>query len=518
MAPQLVDAEIQNAIDDNSSHVTLRVSTKYELPATLEELIEGVGYVEQVLAWRLIINIPSAAFIKAMDDNIDQERLLSSFQDKSDAMKLEHASKLFDAGVSTEARERAQRIVNNEESSVSSKFAAILLMERIDFVQAVRTAAPQGACLRLHLDTTSRLCELTRKGPSYLKFYALIAKKAAELEFLVLQDYGLYMNWNMHAEAGDKLWKLQLIFERMRAYRRVAFKYNQCMRLVNYALNYSDRFVLPQALLRIVNSISSFISRLSQEGLDDLSAQYSRSALEVCRIAGKIAEAHGDELTASLAATTAPMTKYSETGDAIDWAREAISHIKDSEIRRGAVARLDDQIRAIAGEKTTFYIETTDRQVYENMAQGLGIDLLDESDTNAKLVRVGIADLDPSRVLKNCEHLFICLASQSTVSRLLRLQTANHKMIFCTLHKHGMCGLSLDQTYEHFKREYCDKCPDCTPRSAKWNYSSDWQQEENIRHRGVLKEFANSAGESVEDKEYFQEIERQSDGSVQDLE
>jgi hypothetical protein len=493
-APQLLASEIQIALDANISHVTLRVNVRNELPATLDELVEVVGQVEQALASQLIIETPAAVFLKSMGDSVDQELLIRSLQDKSDAFKLEQASNLFDAGQPAEARARAQRVVVNDESSVASKFAGILLTERIDFVQAIRTPAPQDVCLRIHLDTTSRLRELTREGPPHLKFCSLIARKAFELEALVLQDYGLFMNWNMHEEGGDKLWRLQLIFERMRAYRRVAFKYNQCVRLVNYAINYRHRFVLPQALLRIVNSISSFISRLSQEGLGELSDRYSASALEVCRIAAQIAEAHGDDLTLSLAATTAPMTKYSETGEAIDWAREAIGRIKDAKIRVRAVAKLEELIKVIAGDKTEFYIETTDQQIYESMARGLGIDMSDETDPNARLVRAGIADLDPSRVLKNCEHLFICLASQSTVSRLLRLQTANHKIILCDLHRYGVMGLALDHTYECFKREYCDKCPDCSPRSPTWRYSGEWQEEENARHRGFLKEFATKVG------------------------
>lgn len=493
-APQLAAREIQSALDANISQVTLRISVMNELPATLNDLIDSVGRVEQVLASRLIIETPSGVFLESTGENIDQERLIRSLQDKADAMKLEQASNLFDTGRSDEARARAQKVIVNDESSVANKFAGILLTERIDLVRAIRTPAPQGVCLKLHLDTTARLRVLARKGPAPLKFYALIARNAAELEALVLQDYGLFMNWNMHEEGGDKLWRLQLIFERMRSYRQVVFKYNQCMRLVNYAINNRHRFVLPQALLRIVNGITSFISRLSQEGLSELSDRYSASALEVCRIAAQIAEAHGDELTLSLAATTAPMTKYSETGEAIDWAREAISRIKDAKIRNRAVIRLEDQIKAIAGEKTEFYIESTDQQIYENMARGLGIDLSDETDPNTMLVRAGIADLDPSRVLKNCEHIFICLSSRSDVSRQLRLQTANSKVIFCDLHSYAVQGLALDQTFDHFKREYCDKCPDCSPRSPTWRYSGEWQEEENARHREFLKDFAARAG------------------------
>ena len=47
------------------------------------------------------------------------------------------------------------------------------------------------------------------------------------------------------------------------------------------------------------------------------------------------------------------------------------------------------------------------------MANAMGIDLTDENDPIARMVRIGIDDLNPERVLRDCEHI-------SVQARLLR--------------------------------------------------------------------------------------------------
>lgn len=46
------------------------------------------------------------------------------------------------------------------------------------------------------------------------------------------------------------------------------------------------------------------------------------------------------------------------------------------------------------------------------MAHALGIDLSNPSDPIVEMVNVGIADFDPTRVLRNCEHMFLTLGRQ----------------------------------------------------------------------------------------------------------
>src|ERR1051325_5939730 len=103
------------------------------------------------------------------------------------------------------------------------------------------------------------------------------------------------------------------------------------------------------------------------------------------------------------------------------------------------------------------------------MAAGLGIDLSDRSDADAALIRLGIRDLNPERVLRACEHLDARLGRYTnTVAEAMRLPTAGTKVMQCNLHRHALEGLSLDRLSKEFQRRFCDSCADKSPRPASW--------------------------------------------------
>ena len=105
-------------------------------------------------------------------------------------------------------------------------------------------------------------------------------------------------------------------------------------------------------------------------------------------------------------------------------------------------------------------------------------------------MKIGIADLDPSRILVNCEHIFITLGSHGLVAELLDMPTAGRKIIHCDLHRYAIQGLSLDRAYGSFKKKFCDGCSDGVPRSPNWQYSEEWQQIENERHMEFMESFS----------------------------
>jgi hypothetical protein len=162
------------------------------------------------------------------------------------------------------------------------------------------------------------------------------------------------------------------------------------------------------------------------------------------------------------------------------FAREAI---RRHEQRLGGVVHPDD-----------IYQHVTDEQIYQNMASAIGIDLADPDDQLAKLVRTAISDLNPSRVLRDCEHLFVTVRPMGLVAELLRLPTMGQKAVHCELHKYSVVGSTLDGAYRSFKRSYCASCPDKCPRPADWQYSPEWQEAENERHREYIENWQRPTG------------------------
>lgn len=489
-APQLMSHELQEIIARKSRNsITLRMPTANELPLTIDKLVETITQVEQVLASRLIISTPAPMFVASIDQHVDPEELTREFQDKGDFIKLIQAHRLSQTGHHSQAIEKAQRVYSNNDSSLMNKFNALLTIEAAKLMAAMVNQEPQQNYYRIKLATGRQLKQLTRKGPRLLKFHAIVVWETAKLERLTHRYHGLLLNWVAHKNKDNVIWKAQLVFERTAVYRQIVAKYNQCIRLANYATHVRGGADIPRLLMRIVDPIAHFIGNLESERLIELADKYSASALQICKLAAAMAVNDKDDEGLFTVATKALMTKHSPNGEAVDFALATIEEISDEGTKRKTQELVDRVIRSYQGEKLEGPVKTTYRQVYENMATALGVNLANPSDPISELVQIGITDLDPSRVLAKCEHIFITIGPQGIVADLLSMPTASQKILHCNLHEYAIQGLSLDSTYGHFKQRFCDNCPDCSPRPSSWQYSEEWQEEENQRHLEYMEKF-----------------------------
>jgi hypothetical protein len=323
---------------------------------------------------------------------------------------------------------------------------------------------------------------LVRNGPPHLKFFALIASKAAELYALVHGDFGIHLNAQVNQKDGDPFWKVQLAFVRARSAERIARKYNQCARLAGYAVNYPFRWALPQALLRIVYALMPFLIRLRNDDWKEAANAYRDRAFQIVKLAAWLAGDAGDEDCLGMAIATASILAEEPTEEIAVWARQALPTIANEKLRADLLNRLNNlgQSRKAPDKEEISFAE--EQQIYEQMAASLGIDLSATEDRIAWIVRIGLQDLDPGRVLKNCEHLFVSLGSHGAVGDWMRLPTAGSKLLHCTLHGNSVGGMSLDDVYGLFKQNYCEKCKDCAPHPPEWEYTRTWQLEQNVKH------------------------------------
>jgi hypothetical protein len=499
LAPQLDLVALEAlARRPDAESVTFRIPTANELPSTRDGLIEAVSSAEIVLASRVVTSSAVPNFVGAILGRLDEEEVVQELRIRANALRISRLQELFEAGELDEARMRIAKVLSDPESSVGSKFWTVLLAEKIE-IKASSIAGRRSDRVPLQLNITANLQELTRGGPAHLKFYALIARKAAELDSLVSKDFGLYINWEANKQEGDPFWKLTLTFERTALAGRIVRKFNQCLRLAGYAAGYKHQWALPTALLRIVVASSVLILRVSSEGLEEASRRFVQSCMAICKLAARIAVNYHDDDALEDAATAAFFLTPAEGGEGRIWAFETLKEIGNPQKRCHAEDRLKQYIQvheaneAQTANKQHFTVEET-REVYENVARALGINLSDPRDRIADVVRIGLKDLDPSRVLRNCEHIYVSLSFHGLVADWLQLPTAGGKVVHCTLHKYAIEGLDLDGAYSFFKERYCDKCPDCLPRPSTWKYSMERQELENKRYEQFMMDFDRRTG------------------------
>jgi hypothetical protein len=124
------------------------------------------------------------------------------------------------------------------------------------------------------------------------------------------------------------------------------------------------------------------------------------------------------------------------------------------------IARLESFGHQLDTSASEYQISIEEEQrTYASMATAaLGIDLSATDDLIADAVRIGIADFDPTRILRNCQQLFVSLGSHGMLGEWLRLPTIGTKFLHCTLHGHMVGGVSLDSVYTDFRHDFCDSC------------------------------------------------------------
>jgi hypothetical protein len=493
-APQLDDdLRAKLAQSPNANECTVRIPVKNELPGTADPMVETIGQIATLLASKRLMEIEPVPFLAATSSVEESAELSKSLRDKGDALDLMIAQKTTTSGDFSAARQAIQAVLSSPQSSVESKFFAVLLEEKNERL-ALRAHDEYRADHAVVLATVVKLRELTQKGPGALKFYALVAGVAAEFYQLAKEDWGLFQNWRVHEATGDLWWRAELRVLRAEVSRRILRKYGQFIRLVRLSEKTSYQSALPLAFLRIVEGAAMLINGLELEGIPEAAASIRDSVFGVCKLAAAIAAQYGQDTERVQAALSAGMLSRDRDAACVRWAQAEVERIDDVRLRQSARATLADQPATLANEAPADEPVplSMEQQIYENMASGLGIDLADQTNPISEVVRTGIADFDPTRVLRDCSHMFVTLSRRGPgliyfmLAQQLRLPTMGGKVIYCTLHKYAREGLSLDETYQRFRKDYCDQCPDRSPREPGWHYTHAWQLQQNDQNKEFM--------------------------------
>jgi len=505
-APQLDNVLIRTLKEgNNSSTVTIRIPTSNTIPDATGKLLETVEKLYIVLGNRTLVATSASSFAESLQYQPGEGKFREEFQRKNDILKLRRVQELLVAKHYSEARSRARVVVSDPDSSIENRFWAEDKIGTIDWAEAVTRNAPQAELPSIWLSSAQKLQLLTKKGPSHLKLFALIARKAAELDQLVIENWGLTILLHQHrTPAGNPLMGIKVYVDHAFSTMRVIAKYNQCLRLAKYASNFNGRWILPGALIKIVHAAASFVARigrLRETGMEGAATEFQSSILQICKLAAWIAEESGDQEAIALAISAALLGVNSQETDAYQWALRTLDQIADSGVRGKAVELIERHLLRWKGEKLEgdSYRGDPVKQLIENAAASLGIDLSNESDPLVRGLQIAARDNSPERVLRTCEHMVVSLGAIGPTARRIQMlfgtQMAASKVLHCALHDYHLEARDLDSGLTEFKSKYCDSCPDRAPRPVDWKFSGANQQQFLAKYKEFVGKFnASGAG------------------------
>jgi hypothetical protein len=479
-----------------ATFVTVRIPTDQYLPATAPELVASLDNIYLLLGAREITTASTRSFAQSLAHLPDQEASYRAFLEKAATLKLQKILSLYNERLFDQARTRVEALLADPDSTIEIKFWGHVQLEGIEFTETVHSGKPQVELPQLKLAHAKSLQKLTASGPNYLKFYALIARKAAELEVLTHEYFSLFMTLQLHLQTyGNPMMAIGLIARRSVVTGRIVSKYNQCIRLARYAANYSDRWVLGRALTNVCSALGPYLVTLRSEKKIEVEEKFAQSALLFSKLAARICDETGDPAGVVLAIISALTTVSSADTDAYRWANQIAHSLVDPDLRAGALVRIERAAKRWKGESVEGdYQGDTVWQAIQNMATVLQIDLSDENDPLVRALRIAARDDTPEGVLAHCEHLLVSLGATGPIARRIRdlfnISTAGSKVVHCTLHNFHVEGKDQDTAYAEFKRAHCDSCPDQKPRPVGWSYTDEVRHSLQFQNREFVARLA----------------------------
>lgn len=473
------------AIQRKQSSLTIRISSANTLPSTADAMLAAVKRSYDALLIRDIKAVSSSRVLAAAVQQLDFEQVVDAVRKHGDILRLEQIERVIQSGDYVKAYKDANAILSSETETTDLRFAAGFNLLRV--VNLDGAPSPKSAEARVSIGF--RLLRLVRPSETArrLRLYGRLILRLTRLGYYVAHDHGLFASSLIQESTGNDFTRWVTAEARGKTTQHILTEFARVQVNLN-RLVYRGHFeFFPMAWSILVMSISTFLARLRKEGLAE-GAQHLSGWLEATRsFALQVATAtqNWSDFTQCtvMSLTLADLEDSNDVQAHIARARKAVTAIEDSRQQEFALEAIRYYEAEFAVEKVRSMAEEDEICIYKQMAAGLGIDLDDPHDRSAQIVNIGLKDLNPERVLKNCRHIFVSLGSSGLPAQMLGLPTAGSKWIHCTKHGHGMMGLSLDGTYESFRSQHCEGCADCEPHAPDWAWTREWQQEQNQLHK-----------------------------------
>jgi hypothetical protein len=490
-------AHVARAQQERKKSTAVHVDSTNALPGTADRMFQAFSEAALLISFRSVASAQEESLLKTMSSIPDVSATARSLAKGLSYARHEELQRAWRARDKKQTRALIRDILGDRDAPLFTMVTALEIAEVLA-VERFRAIGRGELVPRVKLCFALRQRALTRKGPLHLRLHAAMKLRLARLRSSVNVDYGLYMNSRLceaTAERGraDPFWATALYRARVDAARRIVSSYQQSMRLLEYSAKKGEFYIVAREAVEVLGGMADFLVRLRSEGMGQAEEFWARRLEALADSAIGIAMSLREwELVGLLVRSTLHLVDIRKPVSLDRWlarARDRAAQIPEVEARERLLGSLMED-RATAGAVLTGVDEEQmpleeEARMIRAMATSLGVDLDDPNDEIAQVVRIGLTDLDPTRVLRTCTHLFLALGAHGLPAVMLGLPTAGSKTLWCTLHGHGIGGMQLDGLMQFMEREHCATCGDRRPQQEGWQWSRPWQAQQHDRHGGA---------------------------------
>lgn len=472
-----VEARFKKAKEAGQASVRLHLPTANRLPASEHKLLAAVSEAFDYLTVAQIRRMPLPKMAEAISNDDDLDVLVQ----RLGVAKAEKARRLLEAGKFDESIKLCDEGFDDESQAVETRFQFGLLGEKALVLELSTSSDPRAKqfLFEQRLALAQRLSQIAwpRVVPAHLRHFALSLLRTARVAARADSDIGLALSLRVQQHTSDP-YAIAITAGAQRKsttalLRELQFAQFRVVRLLRGGWMH----LAASAWARLVEAIVPFLRRLRTEKHEDALSAISNWFDAVGVLVRENAESGGtrEEIEQWVGANLLLGAECGDFDGRVAACTDAVEKITDEHERSVAQDRLR-RVASLSAEKHEPDRSVALPQMYVQMARALGINLDDPNDMIARVIRIGIDDINPERVVRQCEHIGVRLGASGIPAQMLALPTAGHKFVRCRRHGHQVYGLALDSLYSMFRREYCDSCSDLAKRPDAWKWSHEWQE------------------------------------------
>ncbi len=502
-----------DAVAKDQGTFTIKIPTSQKLEKTepsAEQVVQAVNDASNAL---LLSNLQSLS-PEAVRQNIGHE---PDLEDAEKRVRLlagiyshEAIKKLLQSGQVDAACTKAQSLLESTTESPEVRFLGGWSLAHCLRISLRRSGVPGAGfeAAKYKVGIASRMLEVVRPKECQVgvRRFSCIYARAARMHINGRSTMALVTSENVQAQQGETMAGPITALQRLEVSSQVARDF---LKLRNGLFRLGrDGFysVMPYALGEVTESILPYIGALRLMGENDLADGYVEALFDFLPFCIGIIQKFDnqtdiEEILNSLGFCFIGLANTANPGSMPALAErfeEALMVDPEFECIDAIKASLREHVEEFTKEDRSDAKPTMDelREYYADHAAELGINLNNPDDRIAEIVRIGLDDLDPTRVSKNCKHIHVMTASYGLPAEMLGLPTAGSKCVICLKHGHSMQTLKLDSAYESFKTRMpwddsgirCENCPDVDPHPSNWEWSQEWDKQQMERYRELTQD------------------------------
>lgn len=481
---------LETALINEQDTIAVHIPAQNTLINNYENIIESVSSCMDWLRINALSKLsgPINSIVKQSPDDLIDEMLknnkLLNFH-----LYNEKFERLLKQPNFVELYKKAKSVLTSDTEIPEIRFVAGLYLEKIFFINLDKTS---DEFRHRTFDLYHYLMMMVRKSkaPDHLRLFSILLMRTYRLKMAIESDFHHFLTTSMNI-GGDLEWMINHI--KAQTIIGATQEVNKTIHLVNRIIHCKTNSIMfIETLPRVIPFISTFAYRLDEDGYTQGSSYLYNWMSYIINLALQLSKQLSNDISIGtiLMIKASYALKSTDAQAQIDESLLEAQEIQDESERNEIIFRIKEFEETLEHEENDV-TPKDEIEFFRKRAIAMGMNVDDPEDEFGRIIKQGLIDYNPERVLRNCKYLFVIPSSALGIpARMVGLHTAAMKKITCLKKQLGArVGWSLDSVYSWFKDDNCKDCEFLEPRDKGWHWNSKWQQEEDTRNLKVIERF-----------------------------